>query len=322
MMAKVDVNGAKRRSALRLAEAREEGPARQRGDQVELHQVPGRPRRRGGRPLRAQRHARSRWRAPSRRCSVSDSLRPHRHRRRARRLCRRHPRQPARPEDRHRRARGPGRHLPELGLHPDQGAAEVRRGLRAARPSGRLRPVGRRAGPRLRQGDRALAQGRQAALVRRRLPDEEAQDRGGRAEPPGWRRASRRPTVVVVLEGRRRAHADGQVGDPGHRRPGADHPRRRPGAGRRADLDLSRGHGPQDRAQVPAGGRLRRHRHRVRQLLPGPGLRGDGDRGPAAHPAGGGRGGLHGRAEGLREARPEVPRRRQGRDARQDRRRA
>ena len=45
-------------------------------------------------------------------------------------------------EHRHRRAREPRRHLPELGLHPDQGAPEDRRDLRHARPSGRLRPVG------------------------------------------------------------------------------------------------------------------------------------------------------------------------------------
>ena len=56
MMAKVDVNGDQGRPAVGLAQAREEGPARQRGDQVELHQVPGRPRRRGRRTFRPQRH--------------------------------------------------------------------------------------------------------------------------------------------------------------------------------------------------------------------------------------------------------------------------
>ena len=35
---------------------------------------------------------------------------------------------------------------------------------------------------RLHQGHRALAEGRQTALRRRRLPDEEAQDRGGRGD--------------------------------------------------------------------------------------------------------------------------------------------
>ena len=37
---------------------------------------------------------------------------------------------PARHEDRARRARAPGRHLPQLGLHPDQGAAALGRGRR------------------------------------------------------------------------------------------------------------------------------------------------------------------------------------------------
>ena len=46
-----------RRAALPAPEEREPGPARHRGDQVELHQVPGRPRRAGARALRAQRHA-------------------------------------------------------------------------------------------------------------------------------------------------------------------------------------------------------------------------------------------------------------------------
>ena len=54
---------------------------------------------------------------------ADDQLRPHRGRRRAGRLCRGDPRGAARHEDRGRRARASGRHLPQLGLHPDQGAA-------------------------------------------------------------------------------------------------------------------------------------------------------------------------------------------------------
>ena len=42
--------------------------------------------------------------------------------------------------------------------------------------------VGREARLRLRQGGRALAQGRRPAQRRRRLPDEEAQDRGDRGD--------------------------------------------------------------------------------------------------------------------------------------------
>ena len=51
----------------------------------------------------------------------------HRNRRRAGRLCRGDPRGAARHEDGGRRARAAGRHLPQLGLHPDQGAAAHRR---------------------------------------------------------------------------------------------------------------------------------------------------------------------------------------------------
>ncbi len=56
-------------------------------------------------------------------------IRHHHHRLRAGRLCDGHPRRPARLQDGHRRARTSGRHLPQLGLHPDQGAAALRRNL-------------------------------------------------------------------------------------------------------------------------------------------------------------------------------------------------
>ena len=80
----------------------------------------------------------------------------------------------------------------------------------------------------------------------------------------------------------------GQVGDPGYGRPGArvipdSRPRWPPTA--TDDLDLPRGHGPEDRAGPAAGDRLGRHRRRVRQLLPRAGVGGDGGRSPAAHPA-------------------------------------
>ena len=54
-------------------------------------------------------------------------LRPHRHRRRPRRLCLRHPRGAARHEGRRgRKARHPRRHLPQYRLHPVEGAAAMR----------------------------------------------------------------------------------------------------------------------------------------------------------------------------------------------------
>ena len=45
VFAKIDVNGAERRPAVRAAEGGGAGGAGVEGDQVELHQVPGRPRR-------------------------------------------------------------------------------------------------------------------------------------------------------------------------------------------------------------------------------------------------------------------------------------
>ena len=57
MFAKVDVNGDSAAPLYEYLKAAKPGIARQRGDQVELHQVPGRPRRQRRRALRAQRHA-------------------------------------------------------------------------------------------------------------------------------------------------------------------------------------------------------------------------------------------------------------------------
>ena len=53
MMAKIEVNGTGAHPLYRLAHPRSAGPARQPGDQVELHQVPGRPRRQDDQALRA-----------------------------------------------------------------------------------------------------------------------------------------------------------------------------------------------------------------------------------------------------------------------------
>ena len=79
---------------------------------------------------------------------------------------------------------------------------------------------------------------------------------------------------------------------------------------------------PKAAPEVAAGGRLRRHRHRIRQLLPRAGRRGDGGRGAAAHPAGGGRGGLGGGQKAFEKRGHQVPRRRQGHQAREDQGRA
>ena len=84
---------------------------------------------------------------------------------------------PARPED------GAGgeilsrRHLPQLGLHPDQGAAPLGRDLPLHGARQGLRPLGQGRELRPGRGGEALARRRGAALERRRVPDEEEQDR-------------------------------------------------------------------------------------------------------------------------------------------------
>ncbi|CAA9532702.1 MAG: Dihydrolipoamide dehydrogenase of pyruvate dehydrogenase complex, partial [uncultured Sphingomonadaceae bacterium] len=234
---------------------------------------------------------------------------------RPRRLCGRDPGVPARAQDSHRRARAAGRRLPELGLHSHQGLAQVGRAVRdPVAPEG-LWAVRREAGLRLRGRRAAFARGGQTAQRRRRLPHEEAQDRGHRR--PGAVRARRgRPGGCGQVEqGRLGASRPRQVGDPGHGRPRAHPSPDRDGAGRGADLDLSRGHDAEVRAQVPGGDRLRRDRHRIRQLLPGAGRGGHGDRGAGPDPAGRGRRDRKGRAQGVREARAQVPHERQGEPA-------
>ncbi len=107
-----------------------------------------------------------------------DQFRRHHHRLGAGRLCLRHPRGAARFQDRHRRARLFGRHLPELGLHPDQGAVALGGDfpLPAARQG--LRAVGRRGHLRSGRRGEALARGVETPQRRRRLPDEEEQGFG------------------------------------------------------------------------------------------------------------------------------------------------
>ena len=56
-------------------------------------------------------------------------------------------------------------------------------------------------------------------------------------------------------------------------------------ARRQADLDLQGGDDPGELPELAADRRLRRHRHRVRELLSQPRRRGDGGRDAAPHPA-------------------------------------
>ena len=100
-----------------------------------------------------------------------------RRRSRARRLRRRDPRGAARHAHRDHRAIVSRRHLPQLGLHSDQGAASLGRGFARGADGGCFRH--RRAGraSRSRRGRRALARSGGRALHRRRLPAQEEQRR-------------------------------------------------------------------------------------------------------------------------------------------------
>ena len=131
-------------------------------------------------------------------------------------------------------------------------------------------------------------------------PDAQEQDHrvrrrgqaGGQADAGGGegRQAGRDAEVAAHHPGDRRARA-AAAGDRG---------------GRQADLDLQGGDGAAGDAEVAAGDRLRRDRHRVRQLLSQHGRRGDGGGGAAAHSAGRGRGDFRLRAQGVREAGDEA----------------
>ena len=95
---------------------------------------------------------------------------------------------PARPQDRDRRAREARRHLPQLGLHPDQGAAALGRDLPLYEACRRLRPDRGEAGFDL---AKVVARSRGVAKQLNQgvtQPDEEEQDRGAH----GRRRADRR----------------------------------------------------------------------------------------------------------------------------------
>ena len=91
-----------------------------------------------------------------------------------------------------------------------------------------------------------------------------------------------------------------------------------PRARQEAGLDLFRGDGAGQDAEVAAGRRLRRHRHRVRLVLPHDGRRGDGGRGAAADPAGRGCRDRDLRPQAVREAGHQDHDRRQGHQARQE----
>ena len=129
------------------------------------------------------------------------ALRPHRHRHRPRRLCLRHPRGAARPEDRGgREARHLRRHLPQYRLHPVEGAAACLRAL-SRRPGTASPRWASASAPEARSQRHDGVQGRRRRRQRqgRRVPAEEEQDRclprHRRASPRRARSRSRAPTA-------------------------------------------------------------------------------------------------------------------------------
>ena len=170
------------------------------------------------------------------------------------------------------------------------------------------------------RGDQALARRRRPHERRRRLPDEEEQDHGDLGR--GGDRRARQDHGEGLARRRRRKDAlgPGSLSGQAHHRRDRRAAARAAGAraGQEAGLDLFRGDEPGQDAEVAAGDRLRRHRHRVRVVLPHHGRRGDGGRGAAADPAGRGRRDRGLRAQGVREAGHQDHHRRQGDQARQE----
>ncbi len=138
--------------------------------------------------------------AYSRRTTRGERVRRHHHRGRHRRLPDRDPGGAARPQGRRgRAAEDPGRHLPELGMHPDEGAArararaEDRAGVEGMGPHPRRPARAHRHEP----GADPQGQDRHHPHARRRVPLQEEQhhlDQGQRAGSPA-RARSRSPAT-------------------------------------------------------------------------------------------------------------------------------
>ena len=167
----------------------------------------------------------------------------------------------------------------------------------------------------LARGDRAEPQSGRAAFERRRLSHAEEQDRGDRRDGAAERRGAHRG------DGQRRRGAcryRGRAHHRRHRRSRADPAGAR--ARRQADLDLQGGDGPDELSPISADRGLRRHRHRVRELLSESRRRGDGGRDASPHPSRRGCRDLGPRAQGLRQAGHRHPHRHARRAPRQRRR--
>ena len=197
-----------------------------------------------------------------------------------RRLRRGHTRRPTRHARGRRRTRAPGRHLPQLGLHPHQGAAALLRNQPPAAPSRRVR-LRRRQHPLRPAGDReTLPQGRQTNWPRAsatcsrktRWPCSTAPAASpAPTSSPSLRTASRSPTSpaphIILATGARARQLPGMESDG------------------KLIWSYREAMGAHCNAEIPAGHRLRRHRHRIRQLLSQPRRRGH--RGRSAGPRAG-----------------------------------
>ena len=156
------------------------------------------------------------------------ALRSHRHRHRPRRLCLRHPRGAARPEDRRgREARHLRRHLPQCRLHPVEGAAARFGALRGSRARA-SREMG-------------IEVGKPSSICRRMIKYKEAKRRRQRQ---GRRRSCSRRTRSTTFHGTGRIAAPGQGRGERRRRQDADardqEHRHRHRLGRRARFPASR----------------------------------------------------------------------------------
>ena len=237
------------------------------------------------------------------------AVRRRRGRHRPRRLRGRHPLRAARALGGHRRGRSAGRRLPQLGLHPDQGAPPQRGGRRPLQPGEGVRHHRRRVEGRLRAGGAALAQGRRPHGQGRRVPLPQEQDHPlprprARSRRPTWWR-SRARTARTTLEAKRAVIlATGSE------------PKSLPGVTIDEKRIVSSTGAVTERGPARLTDRHRRGRggHRVRRRLRGLRHGGDGAGGAAARAAHRGRGGVRADRAALLPARDHDPHRREGQE--------
>ena len=224
-------------------------------------------------------------------------FRSDRHRQRPRRLCRRHPRGPARTERRLRGIRGAGRGLPEHRLHPHQGPPVQRAAGHPAQEGETARHSSGRNAGRSGPGAEAQPQRRRTSDARHRpsLQEEQGDPHQG-LWTPGRGRHRRGAGRRRRFEALPRAQRHPRHRLPATRHPRADHRwRARLVVHARSLPDGSPG-APGDRGRRRGGHRVRRHLRCLR-------LEGHGGGDARPHSAGGGRGSLGGGREELQAAR-------------------